>query len=354
MVAGGGTGGHVYPAISIGQALEKDAKLLFVGDPGCLEATAIPKAGFDFRSISGVKVPKTILGWFGFFGRMLLSINQGVRLILTEKPSVVVGVGGWVSVPLLLSALLLRCPVILHEQNVRPGRANRLFARFGVPMMTTFEESSRYNRSVTIHTGLPVRREIGSWSRQQARQDLSLPEHAFIVLIVGGSGGSAVLNEIAEKLAAGVDVDQNIFLVHIAGRTYQNTKRDMPTINHYRWIGYTDKLAAYYCAADLLISRSGASTLNEIFCSRRASILVPSPNVAEHHQDGNAKVAEDAGAAQVIYESHLTVSDLMQRIHTLQEDQAQIELMEAAAYSLCTGESSKRRIRDAVLARAVR
>lgn len=360
VVAGGGTGGHVYPALAIADAIGDIARVVYVGDPDRLEGRVVPKEGLAFVP---VRVPMTpISRWrypaFAFsLGR---ATATSIRLLRRERPDLVVGVGGFVSVPTMIAALLTRTPTTIHEQNVRPGRANRLMTRLGVEMMATFAGTSEFVPAKRfVLTGCPVRPAISSTGREEARRDLDLPAGARVCLVIGGSNGAVTLNEAALALGSRLGEDPELIVLHVSGRRYHDEmlrrrERVIPDAvrNRYRLVAYADDVASCYASADLVVSRSGSSTVNEILSAGRASVLSPSPNVAEDHQTANARFVAAEGAALVV-ESEDGVA-IAEAAWPLLHDAERRARMERAALKTATGSQARDAVRKYIAARLER
>lgn len=280
-----------------------------------------------------------------------------VRLFRRERPDLVLGVGGFVSFPAVIAAILLRIPTALHEQNVRPGRSNRALARFGIDVLGTFPGTAEFVTSKHfVLTGCPVRREILEMDREGARLELVLPASARVCLVIGGSNGAAALNEAALAMVQRVENSPDVFVLHVTGRRYFEEMRrrrevEVPTAgdDRYRLVPYADKVANYYASADVVVSRSGSSTVNELLTAGRAAVLVPSPNVAEDHQAANARFVVSQGAAVLVEgEDATTVAD---EAWGLLEQPERRTAMERAALECATGGTARHAIRTYVARR---
>jgi UDP-N-acetylglucosamine--N-acetylmuramyl-(pentapeptide) pyrophosphoryl-undecaprenol N-acetylglucosamine transferase len=326
-VTGGGTGGHVYPALAICRQLNRRGyRSIYIGHPRRLEAIAAPNQGIPFYGVVsdcfyGLRLSRLFFSW-----PCISSILQCISILRREKAKFLVAVGGYVSVPAFLAATILRLPTIVHEQNAKPGRANRLFLRFKPLFLTTFSSTSRYaGKGVhTLHTGCPIDESIGTIPKDEAKRSLEVEPTQCTVLVVGGSGGAAMINEICLGLIPLLESHQEVVLFHVTGKSYYEAVRPewerlCPDYlrRRYRLLPYASPIAQYYAAADAIISRSGAATINEIMSLGVPCILIPSPNVAENHQEVNARVLEAAGLAEVILERDLTTSKIISKLESI-------------------------------------
>jgi UDP-N-acetylglucosamine--N-acetylmuramyl-(pentapeptide) pyrophosphoryl-undecaprenol N-acetylglucosamine transferase len=303
LISGGGTGGHLFPAIAVAQALsrkEPDATILFAGRREGIEAKTVASYGMRFAAIPAAPLYTEEL-WRNWTLPLVLSaaLYQSWRLLDRFKPDVVLGTGGYVSVPLITAAGLARVPIVLQEQNLMPGRATRILARFARTVATAYPESSRFlPGSTAVVTGTPVRTEF--W-----RQREDFPARPRTVLVLGGSQGAHRLNQaVAEALPWLLD-RPDLAIAHQTGPreigAMQGVKAALaaPAAARYEPFDFSNDLAGRIRAADLVISRAGASTLSEVSAVGVPMILVPYP-YAGGHQRLNVAPYESAGAAIVI------------------------------------------------------
>jgi UDP-N-acetylglucosamine--N-acetylmuramyl-(pentapeptide) pyrophosphoryl-undecaprenol N-acetylglucosamine transferase len=333
MIAGGGTGGHIYPAIAIAREfMARDAarRVVFVGTEYGLEKTIVPKAGFplEFISVGGLKgkgpldLTKNLL-------RLPLGFLQASRVVGKHRPSVVLGVGGYSSGPVLLAAWLRRVPTIIHEQNAFPGLTNRLVAKFVKAVAVAFEDAGpRLKRKDAVVTGNPVRAEF--FQTQQPNNPTTR------LLIFGGSQGSKVLNDAVTRALP--LLPKNLEIVHQTGpKMLDEVKRAYANVPNARVVAYIDPMVDELAAADVVISRAGAMTIGELAAVGRAAILIPFAAATNNHQELNARVMERAGAAIVITESELTPERLAAAF-----GQIDTQRMGAAAKALAAPEATKK------------
>lgn len=311
ILAGGGTSGHINPALAIADEIkhkEPDAEILFCGTARGLESEMIPRAGYAFKEIRAKGLPsrpgkeaiKAIL-------EMVAGRRQCLELIKNYKPDAVIGTGGYVCSPLISAAARLKVPALLHEQNAYPGRSNRVMAGRCQSICISFPGTEKYFRTSApiVLTGNPVREIFFELNRKQARQELNIDEHQKLVLIMGGSLGAARLNNAVLGLADNAkwqsfsNGNNQVKLLLAAGK------------QHYTAVSKSAEASSLACdireylfdahlwmaASDLVIARAGAMTCSELAALGRASVLVPYPYAAGDHQTYNAGVLVDAGAA---------------------------------------------------------
>ncbi|GCD77927.1 UDP-N-acetylglucosamine--N-acetylmuramyl-(pentapeptide) pyrophosphoryl-undecaprenol N-acetylglucosamine transferase [Thermaurantimonas aggregans] len=333
MLSGGGTGGHIFPALSIADELKRrlpEAKFLFVGALGRMEMTQIPNAGYEIVGlpITGLQRSFSLKNFLVPF-KLLYSIVKSIALLRHFKPNAVIGTGGFASGPLVMAAGLLNIPVFLQEQNSYPGIVNRWAGRFARKIFVAYEGMDKYLPAEKILiTGNPIRAEIVTTKQKDPKVaakfliDPSKPT----VLVVGGSLGARSINQAIDSLVN--EIQEKANLVWICGKIYFDTYRKKYPINKSRF--YLDAFAAdlyeVYPWAEIVISRAGAGTLSELSAAGKACILIPSPNVAENHQLKNAKAFAEKKAAIVIEEKNLSsLKDTLMMLLTSAEARVQLE-----------------------------
>jgi UDP-N-acetylglucosamine--N-acetylmuramyl-(pentapeptide) pyrophosphoryl-undecaprenol N-acetylglucosamine transferase len=342
MIAGGGTGGHIYPAIAIAREfLARDAsrKVVFVGTERGLEKTIVPKAGFplEFISVGGLK-GKGGLDLIRNLFRLPLGFIQAWKVISKHRPNIVLGVGGYSSGPVLTAAGMRRIPTIIHEANAFPGLTNRVLARFTTAVAVAFAEAlPRMKRTDGVVTGNPIRQEFF---------DSPIARKPGRLLIFGGSQGSKILNEaMTGALLFLARLKDSLDIVHQTGPNnlgpVQQAYRQS-AFAHARVVPYLDPMVDEIAAADLVVSRAGAMTVGELSAAGRAAILVPFAAATNNHQELNARVVERAGGAVVITEKELTPERLAGAITEILGDPDKAARMGAAARKLGTPDATKR------------
>jgi len=307
MIAGGGTGGHIFPAIAIAEAIRArrgDARILFVGTRYGMEKTLIPKAGYRLLTlpIRGL-VGKGLGGKLALLWRLPTSLLLSLWMLVRYRPGVVIGVGGYASAPLMLVAGLLRFPTMIQEQNAFPGLTNRIGARFARLACLGFPEAGRHLRCPSLVTGNPVRATMSAgpaWSPDR-----------HTILIVGGSQGALALNrEVPGLLKRVLTEGSGIRVVHQCGRDKEQAVRAAYEGAAFavEVTGFIEDMSAAWDEALLVICRAGASTIGELRQKRVPAVLVPFPAAAGDHQTHNARSLADRGAAVLIAEADLPES----------------------------------------------
>jgi UDP-N-acetylglucosamine--N-acetylmuramyl-(pentapeptide) pyrophosphoryl-undecaprenol N-acetylglucosamine transferase len=354
VVAGGGTGGHLYPGIAVARELlrrEPDAQISFAGTARGIESRVIPREGFALDVLRSVGLRgASPLAYARGLALIPLGLADAWRILSHRKPDVVIGVGGYSSGPVVLAAVLRRIPTLLLEQNAVPGLTNRSLAHLVDAAAVTFEETVTYFGRRGFVTGNPVRAEF---LEERAEPDET---GAPRVLIFGGSQGAHAINmamvEAAPKLAA-----------HRGGLaiTHQTGERDLALVrDEYRRAGLEARVEPFLFTmdreikrADLVVSRAGATTLAELTAAGKPAVLIPLPTAADDHQRKNAEVLARAGAAEVLDQRTLTGGQLADRIFALAADAARRDAMGRAARTLARPHAA-RAIADRVLALARR
>jgi UDP-N-acetylglucosamine--N-acetylmuramyl-(pentapeptide) pyrophosphoryl-undecaprenol N-acetylglucosamine transferase len=315
IIAGGGTGGHVIPAIAIARELQAQyrAEILFVGTPRGIENRLVPAAGFPLKlvqvgALKNVSVRTRLKTMFDLPRAVLASL----KIFREFRPNVVIGVGGYASSPAMLAAVLRRVPSVAFEPNVVPGFANRAVARFVTAAAVHFEETGRYFRNAKV-TGVPVRREF--FAIPQSNH----PGHR-VLLITGGSQGAKALNDATVQMLPQLkEAFPELLVIHQTGA------RDLEAVRAaYERAGmkaevsaFIDDMPAAFARADLLLCRSGASTVAEISAAGKPAVFVPFPHAADDHQLRNAEALAHRGAAVVIQQKDLTSERLFSTIKEL-------------------------------------
>lgn len=332
VLTGGGTGGHIYPALAIGhKVMEREPKssLLYIGTSRGLESRIVPQKGIPFESIEITGFRRS-LSWENV--RTIVRFWKGVQrskaLLRKFKPDVVIGTGGYVCGPVVYAASRLGIPTIIHEQNVIPGLTNKFLSRYVDAAAVSFAESvGHFNRCPdVVHAGNPCASAVVLAKKEQGFVSLGLKPQTPFVLTVGGSiGAKAINNAVIEMIPMLVKLP-DVHLVFVTGeRFYDDTAKRIeklpPSIADRVHIKpYINNMPEVLSAASLVISRAGASLLAEITALGNPSILIPSPNVTNNHQEANARSLADAGAAVMIVESQLTGDILFSHIASIMSE----------------------------------
>jgi len=334
LISGGGTGGHVNPAVAIANCLReknKNMQIAFAGTEKGLESTVVPKEGYKiyYLKVKGFKRKfsvKNSVSNIDAFIKAFTSQLAAKKIIKEFKPDVVIGTGGYVSWPVLSVAARMKIPTVIHEQNALPGVTTKALAKIADKVMISFEESRKYfkDKSNLIYTGNPVRQEYFDIDCKQAKKELS-PGRPMIIS-VGGSMGAEKINEVMIDFMDKYSKNKNMTHYHVTGaREYKKCSKifkdkGLNVYNNLFLNEYIFDIYKYYAAADIVICRSGALTLTELAVIKKAAILIPSPYVAENHQYKNAEVLEKQNAAVIIEEKDLTAEILTEKIEELMAD----------------------------------
>jgi UDP-N-acetylglucosamine--N-acetylmuramyl-(pentapeptide) pyrophosphoryl-undecaprenol N-acetylglucosamine transferase len=358
LFAGGGTAGHINPALAVAGFIKEkhpDAKISYIGKKGGMEERLVNLSGFDFygidvagfqRRLSLKNIGRNISAVYKVFA----SSYDCKKLLSKLNPDVVVGTGGYVSGPVLRTASKMGIKTAIHEQNAFPGVTTKMLVNMVDTVMLAMPEAKPRMNCVReyVITGNPVRSEFGILDKENCRQKLSLSDKP-VILSSGGSLGASPINNAVCELIAKKWKDNDITFVHAAGRanydkcidTLKNLGVD---INAQNVIvkDFIDNMSEYMAAADLLISRAGAISLSELEICSKPAILIPSPYVAENHQYHNAMALKKIGAAEVIEEKDLNGEELIKTVDKLIYNQAALEKMGKKANSVAVVDSTDR------------
>jgi len=351
LLAGGGTGGHVYPGLAIAEALRRrdpSARVLFVGSRAGMEASLVPAAGVPFVGLA-VRPPRSRAPW-----RLAVSaasvgagLAQAFVVVARFRPDVVIATGGVAAVPSVLAAAVTNVPVVVLEGNVLPGRTNRTLARYSrVIAVSSDEAAARLPVGRTVMTGLPIRREAYTATREEGLAAFGLDRSRKTVLIIGGSQGAVRLNAAAEETVRRLAARGGLQVLHQVGGGWSGVERalmEAPGAQpepsplggaiRYLRVPYVQHIGAAYACADLVVSRCGANALAEITANGRPSILVPYPFAVDDHQTHNASALVAAGGAVLVPDAELTGERLARAITELLDTPGRLEAMAASARS---------------------
>jgi UDP-N-acetylglucosamine--N-acetylmuramyl-(pentapeptide) pyrophosphoryl-undecaprenol N-acetylglucosamine transferase len=345
LLSGGGTGGHIYPALAIAKAVRKrypDCRIAYIGTKNGLESKIVPKEEkMHFYTID-IQGFQRKLAWENVRTviKFMHAVKQSKRYIQAFQPDVVVGTGGYVSGPPVYAAYRLGVPTLIHEQNVLPGLTTKFLARFAQVVALSFEQSQPYLRKAqrVILTGNPRATEVSQAHAAAGRKSLHLADATRpIVLFVGGSGGAKTINEAVLQMVPSMKKMTHVQFIYVTGEAYyeavcaQIKLEEVPQLAVYPFIyNMPDVLAAAY----LVVGRAGASTLAELTALGLPSILIPSPYVTNNHQEANARSLEEQGATKMLLEQQCTAENLWKEVKYLLENRKEHEAMRAAARKL--------------------
>ncbi len=360
ILCGGGTSGHVNPALNIAETIKKripDAEIMFIGTKRGIESTLVPKFGYkiDFVEVSGfsrkLSVKNIKAAWHA-----VTSVSAAKKIIKKFKPDLVIGTGGYVSWPTVKAASKLGIPTLIHEQNAFPGVTTKMLSKVVDKVCVSFKGSEKFFEeavhSKLILTGNPV--IVDGMSRQEARAKLGLSDDERYVLSYGGSMGAEKVNELIFELIENYSIPQNIRHTHAIGRVgyekFNAIAIEKGFYNHQNLniSEYIYDMAVHQAAADILICRAGAMTLSELAIRGRAAILIPSPHVTEDHQYKNARLIADAGAAVVFRESEVNAKLLVETVDDMLSNPNKRRRMEESVKGFAMPDSLERIVDEAL------
>ncbi|MBQ4486676.1 MAG: undecaprenyldiphospho-muramoylpentapeptide beta-N-acetylglucosaminyltransferase [Oscillospiraceae bacterium] len=361
ILAGGGTAGHINPALAIISIIKDhlpDAQFLYVGTPKGMEAKLVPMEKIDFApmSVSGFQrkiTPENIGRNIKAVTQLVMSVPRAAKIIKDFAPDMVIGTGGYVSGPIVREAQVHKIPTLVHEQNAYPGATTRMLAKKARTVMLTMGEAKNYIKvgANCVVTGLPVRKGFAKLpDRAAAKRELGLDENALCIFSWGGSLGAGAINDSALALIKWErECGQKMSHIHSYGKmghdTFEKSLSDAgidPSSEGLIIKEYIHNMDTCTAAADLIICRSGASAITELEAAGRASILIPSPIVAGNHQYHNAMVLGNAGAAKVIEQKDLTDELILDTVKELISSPDRIRELEEKAHGVFVPDTNDR------------
>ncbi len=358
LLAGGGTAGHINPALAIASYVkdkEPDTEILFIGNRDGMEQTLVKKAGFDIESIviSGFKrnfKPQSIVHNVKTVSRMFTSSAKAKKIIAKFSPDICIGTGGYVSGPVVRTAANMGIPCIIHEQNAFPGVTTKMLSKKVKKVMLAVEDAKKHlDSSVDFAvTGNPIREQILTIDKEQARKELGLDERP-VVLSFGGSLGARCINEAVAGLVAKSAKDQKYQHIHAYGQQglwfpqlLKDKGVDIDKYDNLDIRQYIDNMPVCLAACDLVVSRAGAITLSEIQAKGKPAVLIPSPYVAENHQYHNAMALVNKNAATLIEEKDLNEDRLIKAVEQMVSDKELLREYSENAASMAITDASER------------
>lgn len=350
ILTGGGTGGHVYPALAVAEQLKKrpDVEgILYIGVKGHIEERLAKEAGLDFVGLNAIGLPRKIsLRIFVFFWQFIIATYRSLSVMIKFKPTAILGTGGYAAAPALCAAVLTRLPIAIHEPDSNPGLVNKLFAPharvISLGMEAAHATFAAINKKAQIiMNGNPLFQRYSQLpTRQQARQELGLNPGIPVVLVTGGSQGAQAINNAVYGMLSHMVADGSgapFQILHQTGEknwAEMQNKLKMPIPVFYKPRKYFDNLAQAYAACDLAVCRSGAMTISELAATGTPAIFVPYPFAAANHQTFNAKSISDTGAAKLIMQPDLNGTILYKTIQELLLSPAQLNKMRSNMFTL--------------------
>lgn len=356
----GGTGGHINPAIAVANIWKErhpEDNILFIGAKDRMEEKLVPQAGYRLHTIpaSGLSRGKNLEAFkhnLRAIGYVLQAVGNCKKVIREFGADVVIGTGGYASFPALMAASMLGVPTCVHEANAMPGLTTRMIANRADRVLTCFPESAKYYRNPQkVETvGMPVRREFIFTKKEAARKELGLDERPLIVSAFGSQGAKMMNKTMARLFALEKAADYPFQHIHATGsygvqwmpEAVAQQGVDLTENKGITMLEYIYNMPTLMAAADVIISRAGASSCNEIAASGTPCILIPSPNVTDNHQEKNARALSDHGAAILVLEKDCTAEGLLKEINSLLSDPARRKNMEQALLRMCVPDSAER------------
>lgn len=346
ILTGGCTGGHIYPALAIGDKFKEmrdDCEIIFVAHAHGLETTIVPKAGYELRIVTAdwfdrsrpITIPRTLKNTAD-------GTREALKIMKEFKPDIVISTGSFVSVPVVRAGALYGASIYIQEQNAFPGLSNKLLSKYAKNVFLGFEDGRSQFREPDkcIYSGNPVRAEFSGRDRLADRKELGIPADDIVIMAFGGSLGSAVINDIGLELIKKYSGMQGVSLIFGTGRNYYDAlcerikAEGIELSDNIHMSAYIDGMPRSLSSADIVISRSGALSVAEITMCKRAAIFVPSPNVTADHQYYNAKAVADVGGALLFRENEGTKAKVIKAVAKLKDNPQKIREMELACGEL--------------------
>ena len=352
ILSGGGTGGHIYPAVSVAEELKKrfgeDIEILFVGAEGKMEMTLIPNLGYNIKGLKIVGLQRRFT-WqnFALPYYLLRSLSQARRIIKEFKPDVVAGFGGYASAPIVYVAQKMGVPTVIQEQNSYAGLVNKLVADRNKRICVAYDGMDRFfDKNKIVYTGNPLRSAFGKGDtdRKAAFAHYGLKEGMPTILVVGGSLGTRTLNNMMKSWVVTLGGEAPVQVIWQTGRFYEKEMREFfdsyPTKN-ISLVPFIDRMDYAYEIADLVISRSGACTVSELCLAKKPTLFVPSPNVAEDHQTKNAMALVNKEAAMMVSDADAADCGISTALKMIADEKLLAKLSENIA-KLATPDAAER------------
>ena len=373
---GGGSGGHVSPALAVAAELKKtlpEAEITYIGVKNKAEAHMVPKAGIPLKFVKSAPLPqgKSPVKLLKFATTMFLGLSKAALLLIKIRPKAVFATGGFVSAPTVFAAWILRkatfglfkTKIMIHESNTDLGKMNKAAAKAADKVAVSFSETIRHlPKNKGFFSGYPVRSSIALEERSAARKELGIPEDAFVIFAFGGSQGSRTINRVLANSAKKLLEDPHTYIIHGAGKPFGKVYEyhgfnDVSEILEKQNLGeakkryilrdFIDNMGLYYAASDLLVIRAGAGSIVEVCRQGKPSVIIPISNIGNDHQIGNARFIERAGAAAVIYErtdplngidiAFADAAEFCETVSRLRENKLKLEKMSEAAKNIFPG-----------------
>ena len=344
LLAGGGTGGHLFPAIAVAEQIKElkpEAEILFMGTKNKIEGRLVPQLGYNFKSIwiKGISRKFTLENLL-FPVKLIVSAIQSLIINFRFQPAVAIGSGGYVAGPSIWGASIIGAKIILIEQNSYPGLTTRLLEKYADEIHISFEDSKKYLRNLDIVklTGNPVRKNLGFASKEDATNKFELNTNKKTILVLGGSLGARSINNAVSSIVKKID-EQNLQLIWQTGKIYFK-QFNVYRSKNIKVLQFIDDMNLAYAAADLVVARAGATTIAELLYLGKPAVLVPSPNVAENHQYINAKALADKNAVILLEDKNLN-SELLSTIMEIITNELKLKDLSRNTLALANPDAAK-------------
>ena len=329
IIVAGGTGGHIFPALSLVEKIleNKSNEVLYIGTTDRMESEIIPSKGIPYMGITVHGIKKNLIKDFKNIFDISKSTKECIKTIEEYKPNAVIGFGGYVSFPVILAARKCKVPIYLHEQNVIPGKTNKLISKFSKKIFVSFEESSKYfKKDKVIYSGNPCQERAKSIKKHN-KNELGFDKSKKLILIVMGSEGSTAMNEILlDYLREFNEPDKEILFI-TGKRQFNDLNNNLKVSSSVKLVPFYEDLPGLMKSADLIISRAGASTISEIISTHIPSILIPSPYVANNHQYYNALALKETGGSVMIEQKDFTKELLSETVNNILDNKEVNKMM---------------------------
>ena len=314
-----GSGGHILPALKVAEQMSGPGhRIVFMGDfrdfASLVDSKGLERYPLNVRGLSGRSLTGLALAGL----KMIPAVGKAVRLLKGIRPAGVAGFGGYGSVPVVLAAVILRIPTLIHEQNVRPGRATKILSRMGTKVALSFAETRRFLKTAAVVTGCPSHLPLKDCDRSRILKGFSLEEGVFTILVLGGSQGSQAINSGWQRSALPLKERMNFQVLHITGpKNYDRVREEYHQIGLRACVlPFLEDMSSAYCAADMAISRAGAVSVTELSAFGLPAVLIPYP-YAGGHQKENAKILVNRGLGVVVEEASLSPESLTAAIEKI-------------------------------------
>ncbi len=352
VLTGGGTGGHIYPAVAVGRELlniENVSRVYYIGNPKNLEKSIIEKENFKFLPINISGMPKTKnLDFVKWLFQLIVAVWVSFNYLKKIKPNCVFGTGGYVSGPPLIAAKMLNIPFILHDSDAVVGVVTQKMAPYANAVNLSFEDAKKtINTSKITVYGNPIRNDFNLKTKMEALTELNLNTEKFTVLVMGGSQGAKSINNAIANCALELINDLDLQIIHQTGlKNYENymdsIKAELRNNVNYLPTAYLENIALYLSAADLVIARAGSLSLSEFNLCALPSVLIPYPYAAHNHQYYNAKAMEEFGAAICLEDNLCDADNIIEIVTSLANDKNRLKTMKDANLLLAKPDATKK------------